>query len=337
MKSMTIRMILGTALCCLVGAPSLLAATVNFGSGGNQFAIEFVPIGNSGNTADTTGAPNPAGSVGYAFQMGKYEISRDMITKATNAGGLGITLQDMSSWGGNGVNQPATGVSWNEAARFVNWLNTSQGYTPAYKFAVAPGGGGYDANTDLVLWSPSDPGYNAANQFRNSLARYFLPSADEWYKAAYYDPTSGTYYDYATGSNAPPSAVASGTASGTAVFNAQSGPAEITLSGGLSPYGTMAQGGNVYEFEESIFNLLNDNPSGARGVRGGNFNTSYLFLAADARFTGTTTAEVFVDIGFRVASVTAVPEPGTIALAVLGLGGILFYAAKSRGVKEARC
>ncbi len=102
-------------------------------SGANEFTIDFVPIGNPGNTADTTGSPNPAGKVDYFYRMGKYEISRDMITKASAAGGLGITLADMSSYGGNGVDRPATGVTWNEAGRFVNWLNTSQGYSAAYK------------------------------------------------------------------------------------------------------------------------------------------------------------------------------------------------------------
>lgn len=45
-------------------------------------------------------------------------ISRDMVTKANSTGGLGIALLDMTSFGGNGVNRPATGVSWNKAARF---------------------------------------------------------------------------------------------------------------------------------------------------------------------------------------------------------------------------
>ena len=89
--------------------------------------------------------------------------------------------------------------------------------------------------------------------FRNSLAKYFLPSVDEWYKAAYYDPTSGVYDLYPTGSNTAPTAVASGTAAGTAVFPADYCPADITLAGGLSPYGTMGQGGNVYEWNETAF------------------------------------------------------------------------------------
>ena len=116
-----------TLLLAVLIVPSYtdLAAADTFGSGANTFDIEFVGIGNPGNAADSTGDPNPAGSVAYAYNMGKFEVSRDMVTKANSAGGLGITLADMTALGGNGVNRPATGVTWNESARFVNWLNTS--------------------------------------------------------------------------------------------------------------------------------------------------------------------------------------------------------------------
>ena len=99
--------------------------TEMFGTGANRFSIDFVQIGNPGNAADTTGNPNPIGSVSYVYNIGKYEISQDAVNKANNGGALGITLFDLGSYGGNGLNKPATGVSWYEGARFVNWLNTS--------------------------------------------------------------------------------------------------------------------------------------------------------------------------------------------------------------------
>ncbi len=52
------------AIVASMAAPSV-AAVVSFGSGGNQFNMDFVTIGNASNAADTTGAPNPAGAVGY--------------------------------------------------------------------------------------------------------------------------------------------------------------------------------------------------------------------------------------------------------------------------------
>src|SRR5262245_27640883 len=87
-----------------------------FGSGANTFDIEFVTIGDAGNLADTTGSPSPAGSVAYHYRIGKFEISEQMIDKANALGGLGITKDT------RGSDKPATNVSWNEAARFLNWL-----------------------------------------------------------------------------------------------------------------------------------------------------------------------------------------------------------------------
>jgi hypothetical protein len=155
MKRLTIlrALVLCLATCGLTAQAAIIDT---FGTGTNAFTMTFVPIGNPGNAPDTTGSPNPAGSVGYHYNMGKYEVSRDMINKANAAGGLGITLQDMVGIGiptGNGANRPATGVSWNEAARYVNWLNTSQGYSPAYKFATQPGQGGYmQCRTTWTMW-----------------------------------------------------------------------------------------------------------------------------------------------------------------------------------------
>jgi formylglycine-generating enzyme required for sulfatase activity len=277
-----------------------------FGIGANSFEIVFATIGNAGNPPDTTGRPNAAGSVPYAYRIGKYEVSEQMIAKANALGGLGITKDT------RGQDKPATNVSWFEAAHFVNWLNTSTGNAPAYKL---------DATGNFQLWSEMDTGYNAANRFRNTQAAYFLPSADEWYKAAFYDPVNGVYWDYATGSNAPPIAVASGTAAGTAVYNQElsAGPADITQAGGLSPHGTMAQGGNVGEWEETELDLINDNPLGLRGGRGGNWETLSAGLASSIR-SGNSPAIGHFAVGFRVASI--VPEPTTtllVGIAVLAL------------------
>jgi len=157
----------------VVTACTSLASADTFGSGANQFTLDFVDIGNPNNTADTTGSPNLAGAVPYVYRIGKYEVSEDMINKANTVGGLGITKDT------RGTDKPATGISWNEAARFINWLNTSEGLMPAYKFAVQPGGVCYNANANIQLWQSGDPGYNSENLFRNDLAAYFLPIVAE--------------------------------------------------------------------------------------------------------------------------------------------------------------
>ncbi len=298
----------------MVSAP---AEADTFGSGVNSFSIDFVSIGNAGNTPDTTGQPNPAGVVGYSYRMGTYEISEQMVDKANALGGLGITKDT------RGPDKPATSVDWFEAAKFVNWLNTSSGHMPAYKFVTVTRDTPPDvaAAEGFELWQAGDPGYNPNNLYRNSLAMYFLPSANEWYKAAFYDPTSGTYFDYATGSNNPPIAVASGTAAGTAVYNQSlsAGPADIMLAGGLSPYGTMAQDGNVEEWEETELDLVNDTLSASRGRRGGFWE----FSALSSPFrNGEPPATGLFGLGFRV--VSNVPEPSSAGLFLIGIVAYCF-------------
>jgi formylglycine-generating enzyme required for sulfatase activity len=281
----------------------------SFGSGANQFDIEFVSIGGLDNPDDITGDPNPAGKVEYGYRMGKYEISEDMINKANVLGGLGITHDN------RGANKPATSIIWFEAARFVNWLNTSTGRTPAYKFN----------GSAFELWQSGDAGYNPVNPFRNSQAFYFLPSADEWYKAAYYDPNAGVYHDYPTGNDSVPDGIDfAGDTMFDAVFfdngfNPQ--PNDVTDVGVLSSYGTAGQGGNAWEWEETDFDLVNDSSSSARGGRGGGWSDG-----DSGSLLATLRLELFPTfendgVGFRVASI---PEPSTahilFSLAMIGLG-----------------
>jgi formylglycine-generating enzyme required for sulfatase activity len=289
--------------------------TESFGAGDNAFSMDFVTIGNPNNVADTTGSPNPAGAVAYTYNLSKHEVSRDQITKANAAGSLGITLQDMTSWTGNGVLKPATGITWLEAATYANWLNTSTGGTAAYKFV----GGTFQ------LWAPTDTGYNANNMFRNSQAKFVIANSDEWYKGAYGN-LNGTWNNFPTGSDYAPTPVASGTNPNTAVYEGQYGPADINNAGGLSAYGTMAQGGNVWEWTETAYDGSNDTAGEERELRGGSYNDGYFgsnLRAADRVSQNPASTDIYV--GFRVASV---PEPSSIFL--LALGGVVMALRRRR-------
>ncbi len=264
-----------------------------FGTGGNSFELEFVSIGSPANVADIEGTPSPAGNVGYLFRMAKHEISEDMVAKANTAAGLGITFSN------RGANKPTTNVTWNEAAHFVNWLNTEAGFQPAYQF---------DSNGDLQLWDSADAWQlDGENRYRHRNAAYFIPSMNEWYKAAYFDPNSNSYYNFPTASDTPPMPVPSGTMLGTAVYANQASPADITLAGGLSPFGTMGQGGNVIEWQETSHNLMNADGLSSRGFRGG----SWVNFSGDLASTGWPSSGLNPDsesniFGFRVASAAVV-------------------------------
>jgi formylglycine-generating enzyme required for sulfatase activity len=281
--------------------PSAQADT--FGTSGNEFTIDFVNIGNAGNAADTTGY----GAVPYEYRVGTYEITQDAIAKATASGMVNVAA---GPWTGS---QPAADISWYEAAAFVNWLNTSTGNGAAYNLT-------FSGSWSMTLWS-SEQAWTAGgtNLYRNKDAFYFLPSENEWYKAAYYNPGGSNYFLYPTGSDTAPTAVASGTNAGTAVYDGvASFPAIVDSAGGLSPYGTMGQGGNVFEWNESAFDGSNSLSSEDRAFRGGDWGPVN-YLRSSSRGVVGPTGEI-IAIGFRVASV---PEPSTAVLVLMAGGAWL--------------
>lgn len=283
--------------------------TQNFGSGANSFSIDFVTIGSPNNTADSNSWASSIGSVSYVYNIGKYEINQDAINKANALGGLGITLFDLGQFnmGGNGASRPATGLSFHEGARFVNFLNSSTLNQVAYKF---------DASGNFQAWSSSDAGFDPLNPTRNKLAKYFIPTKDEWYKSAFGSP-EGTWYDYATGSDTAPTPVSSGTLLNTAVYSGQTAPADVDRAGGLSRWQTMGQSGNVWEWTESAIDGLNNTPNEAVYVMGGMWQNDALQISSVYRSEPRASAEGDY-YGFRVAMV---PEPSSLSL--LALGGVV--------------
>lgn len=289
-----------------LGLPSaLLGQVINFGNlegtGGNTFQISFSPIGNTGNPPNTTQF-GTFGSVSYSYSIGTYEVTRDMVNKANLSAKLALTMSDMSSSNGNGTNKPATGLSWQEAATFVNYLNTSRGLSPAYKIT-----GGV-----LQVWSSGDSGYDPSNPFRNTKANYFIPTADEWTKSAYYDPNKngtgvGGYWTYPQRTDVAPQAVSSGTADWTAVYSNQIGPADVNQAGGISGYGTFGQGGNVSELLETASDRTNNIADEGRLVAGGTWGDLSDNLQG-GNFSGTDISGSFPWIGLRVARIAQNPE-----------------------------
>lgn len=289
------------------------ARSDSFGSGVNSFTIDFVTVGSPGNAPDDP--PNPAGAVPYLYRIAKYEISEQMVDKANALGGLAITKDT------RGPDKPATSITWFEAATFVNWLNTSTGHSPAYKF---------DASGIFQLWQPSDAGYDAANLFRNKLAVYVLPSTNEWHKAAYYDPVAGHYWDYPTGSDSVPDGIDFvGDPNFDAVFydgGDQLGPNAVTNVGIASPNGAFGLGGNVFEWDETAFDRVNSNPTEQRRVSGGDWGSPFTTLNATNTLIGTASQFQNTSTGFRVVNI--VPEPTGLALATIAASCLIYLLSR---------
>jgi hypothetical protein len=90
----------------------------------------------------------------------------------------------------------------------------------------------------------------------------------------------------------------------------------------------MGLGGNVFEWEESSFDLANSDGSSVRGIRGGSWDFDSSNLSSSTRYDDSPSGEGYL-IGFRVASLSssappAVPEPSMMVIGTLfGLGGLV--------------
>ena len=210
---------------------------------------------------------------------------------------------------------PVYDVSWYEAAQFVNWLNTSNGYHAAYKFTGTQGTSNYTFDT----WDTSEAA-GGTNLYRHKNAFYFLPTEDEWVKAAYWNGTSLQTYATKPGDTLHQGNGTNGTGwnyyvNGFATnppgpWNVGSGSAEL--------YGTYDMMGNVYEWLESPSSDTSYGAESNRGVRGGAHNNYANALSSYSRHNNTPVTESET-IGFRVASV---PEPASGGL--LLLAGLAF-------------
>jgi len=314
MKSLVYSSILAALFAAVTLSIQSSAQADTFGTSGNEFTIDFVNIGNAGNAADTT----TYGAVPYEYRASTYEITQDAINKATASGMSNVTA---GPWTGN---QPAANLNWYEAAAFVNFLNTNSGKTAAYDLSWS------GTAWSMTLWS-SEQAWTAGgtNLYRNKNAFYFLPSENEWYKAAYYNAAGTNYFLYPTASNTAPTAVASGTSADTAVYQFVSfSPAVVNAAGGLSSYGTMGQGGNIWEMNETAFDGANNSPSESRALRGGSYPNDATRLVSSYH-QATEPLDSVATIGFRVASV---PEPSTYALLLLGAGAVYCWKRRKRSL-----
>ncbi len=118
MKQGSIMLVAAMAAMVAIGAQA-----DTFGTGTNQFIIDFVEIENAGNAADASGY----GAVNHTYYIGTYEITIDQFTKARTLDSR-IGDGDEGHWNDDprtvGLSGPASKASWVESARFANWLTT---------------------------------------------------------------------------------------------------------------------------------------------------------------------------------------------------------------------
>lgn len=139
---------------------------------------------------------------------------------------------------------------------------------------------------------------NIINPHTGMPPTHYIPLENEWYKAAYYDPTlnsgAGGYYMYATKSNTLPGNVV-GAASNQANYISDATGYSVTQSPDYSKdqnyltdvdafassgsfYGTLGQTGNVWEWND-----LDGTASPSRGIRGGAYTSTSSYIQSSYR------------------------------------------------------
>jgi sulfatase modifying factor 1 len=232
------------------------------------------------------------------YRMGVYEITNDQWNKFKSSLGVPVTGNPSSAYVHDphwtGPNVPTNRVSWYEAAQFINWLNTSTGHQAAYKFTGTQGTEDYT----MAIWSEEEA-EGGTNLFRHKDAFYYLPTEDEWMKAAYWNGTSLQIFA-TTGDEAPEIGVD---------CNAHSSLPEPwdVGSGILELNGTYDMMGNIWEFTESVFYpWLGYGIGYGITLRGGSYGQSLIYTFSGYRYdTGPGYETTY--FGFRVASDVPVP------------------------------
>ncbi len=324
MKKMKKTMWLVVASVLLIGVAGVHA----------EVTIETVLVGDVGNVADATSY----GSVSYEYRIGKYEVTNAQYAEflnavaAQNLNGMWDSnmaassggIEQSGGWGnyvyavksipdfdddgipnshpdrvsGTGLgfaNLPVNSIQWEDALRFANWMHNGQ-----------PTGAEDASTTEDGVYDMS----LGSDAVRKAGATYFVPSEDEWYKAAYYKGggTNAGYYEYATSSDTVPVAEAPpGTNSAVYARVLWSSdwspniPSVGSYTNAPSPYGTFDQNGSMWEWlDESdaeqadpVKKILRSGDWWTDGAADGYFSSSHQEVASPAWNT--------TIVGFRMA------------------------------------
>ncbi len=255
-------------------------ATVMFAVAAQAVTIDWVTVGDPDNDPDDTGY----GTVDYNYNIGKFEITAgqyvEFLNAVAKADPYGVYQSVMANpydyghyWGSHVfqtgtsgsyvytvaddyANRPMGGVNWANAARFCNWLGNGQPIAAEGTLTTETGSytlNGATTNAQFV------------NIVREDDAEYVIPTLNEWYKAAYYDPEKpggAGYWDYATRSDTIPGNNTNDTTGNNANYDINGTEAGYcigdpyyrtppgTFANSESPWGTFDQDGNVREWCE---------------------------------------------------------------------------------------
>lgn len=309
----------------------------------SAWAVSFtwLDVGDANNSDDTA---TGFGGVAAEYRISSTEVTNAQYTEflnaiaATDTFGVYDSNMDITQAGSSGSftytaiatyeDRALNNANFFDAMRFINWIENGQ-----------PTGSQDASTTEDGTYAISD----GVSETRAGGATYFLPSEDEWYKAAYYDPDDPDadlggnvdYWLHANQSDTAPTAEAPPGGANSANYAGTTGDTSVVgaYTSSTSYYGGYDFGGNVYEWTEGL-----EAPD--RVIRGGSYTTAAAFLAANSRTTLAPGGGSFEGgVGFRVAGLIdapedssdplgppdfgAIPEPSRAVLLLMGLVGML--------------
>ncbi|MBX3386781.1 MAG: SUMF1/EgtB/PvdO family nonheme iron enzyme, partial [Phycisphaeraceae bacterium] len=335
------------------GIPLTPTAIASGGQITVDHGIEFVTIGAPGN-APWMGDGTPQdraigrGGVNYEYRIGRFEVTTAQWVEFYNAAfdrpaddriphlippdHWGAVSTFPNTPGGQRWAVPAGreyipvgDISWRMAAIYANWLHNDKS-TNREAFLS----GAYDVST-FAPGSPPD------QEARSPGARFFIPTWDEWLKAAHYDPNKngqdqGGWWTWSNTTDTgvipgPPPSIIPGGGTGGADGQANAGgwwqvhpspsPFDVPLGSYptvQSPWGLLDVAGGTAEWTESIIS-----GPGLPPLR--MYDGSFWFDGPPGLDAIHSRASEFPNVsifqhGFRVAAV--VPTPGSIMVFMIG-------------------
>jgi len=251
---------------------------------------------------------------------------------ATDPAGCGIVRSGSSgsytySVAAEKANLPVNNLTIGSAMRFCNWLHNGQPVGDQNASPTEDGAYTLNGATSDALLAPMT---------RNVGAKYFLPTDDEWYKAAFYKGDTETYNLYPTNTSTKPGttlpdATGNNANYGSTIYSPNTTARSLSVGSfesTTSYYGAYDMGGNLAEYTE----IQGTGSAVTRKLLlGGNYTSST--NAAALAINGNSLSwfapsSLNAPYGFRVFA--AVPEPGTLAMLVMGAFGMGLFAWKKR-------
>lgn len=302
-----------------------------------DYDFQWATIGASGNAPyagyDPNGEVTGRGGVNYQYRMSKLEVTTSQWMEFVNdfadqpallQPGGPLFVWGPAWWGavhdgsytGPGIrfqldpSQPHAGLvpvnamCWRDAALFCNWLNNGK---PTSWAAIQ--NGAYDAST----FTTNPDGTINDQATHNPGAKFWIPTLDEWLKAAHYDPNrygtgQGGWWSYSTTSETAPVSGPPGSGQTDADLQLPDfGEYRIPLGAyahAQSPWGLWDTSGGTSEWLEDIF-------AGQWRVWDGS-TAGVSFPGTDNIWTFGAERPDSLSEGLRIAS--AVPGPGSLLM-----------------------